>query len=362
MKVIFTVLIIVSLSSFMWAQTPPPLAPDFTITTSDGAQRNLYTDYLDKDKSVVLKLFFTTCPICIEMAPLMEPFYYEWGSGTGPMELISLSTQANDSNDDVSRYKAMLGHSFPGAGNDGGSLTAIQPYTNNTYGFFAGTPTFVVIAPDKVVTYNPKGSNFAATIDSIDQALRRTGITKPAVDFQLTGTITTPDSGMVKGIKVKVRDLAPDTIFTDSSGRFDFITAMVARDNYRLQFEKNDDHNNGVTTFDVVKVQQHVLGIAPLTSPYELLAADVDRSGVITVADILQLRRIVLHVDVKFAKSNSWIFINSNYIFNNPESPFFEVYTGEAASFLFKPIKKEVEPFSIIAIKVGDVNFSAKLN
>ncbi|MCD8542413.1 MAG: redoxin domain-containing protein [Gammaproteobacteria bacterium] len=302
MKGIFTILIICVVISLAMAQTSP-LAPDFTITTSDGMQRSLYADYLDKGKAVVLKLFFTTCPICIDMAPLMEPFYYEWGSGNGPVEFISLSTRANDSNDDVHRYKAMLGHSFPGAGNDGGGLAAIQPYINNTYGFFSGTPTFVVIAPNKTVTYNPKGSNFEATIDSIDQALRRTGIAKPAVAFNLSGTIATPDSGMVGGVKVKVRDLESDTVFTDSTGYFNFSSAIVARDNYRLQLEKNDNHDNGITTFDIVKVQRHVLGIEPLTSPYELLAADVDRSGAVTVADILQLRRIILHVDIKFAKA-----------------------------------------------------------
>lgn len=360
MKSIFTLLAIVGMLTVAIAQTTPPLAPDFTVTTSDGVQRSLYADYLDQGKAVVLQLFFTTCPICLEMAPLMEPFYYEWGSGSGPVEFISLSIRANDSNDDVKRYKAMVGHTFPGVGNDGGSLAATQPYTNGTYGFFAGSPTFVVIAPDRTVQYNPKGSGFVATIDSIELALQNTGIVKPAVDFNLSGVVLTSDSMGIENVQIKVRNEGPDSVFSDTLGKFTFTFPLVARNNYRLQFERNDDPANGVTTFDVVKVQRHVLGIEPFTSLYQLLAADVDRSGAVTVADVIQMRRVVLRVDAKFSKSNSWLFLNGNYTFNTPDNPFFEAFTGEAASFVFKPQKKQVEPFSVIAIKVGDVNFSAQ--
>ncbi len=360
MKSIFTILATFGMLTFAIAQTTPPLAPDFTVTTSDGVQRSLYADYLDQGKAVVLQLFFTTCPICVEMSPLLEPFYYEWGSGSGPVEFISLSIRANDSNDDVKRYKSMVGHSFPGVGNDGGSLTAIQPYTNGTYGFFASSPTFVVIAPDRSVQYNPKGSSFTSTIDSIEQALKNTGITKPAVDFELKGIVLSSDSMGVKNVQIKVRNEGPDSTFSDSTGQFNFTFPLVARNSYRLQIEKNDDPANGVTTFDVVKVQRHVLGIEPFTSHYQLLAADVDRSGAVTVADVIQMRRVVLRVDAKFSKSNAWLFLNGNYKFSATDNPFFEAFTGEAASFVFIPQKKQVEPFSVIAIKIGDVNFSAQ--
>ncbi|MFN7119633.1 MAG: hypothetical protein ACK4TA_22745 [Saprospiraceae bacterium] len=361
MKHIFTFLIVcIVLNAILAQSTPPPPAPDFTITTSDGVQRRLYADYLDQGKAVVLKLFFTTCPVCLEMDPLLEPFYYEWGSGTGPVEFISLSIRANDSNDDVRRYKNMIGQLYPGAGSDGGSLTASQPYTNGTYGFFSGSPTFVVIAPDRTVKYNPRGENYTATIDSIEQALISLGVIKPAVDFHLKGSIISADSSGIPQVRIRVRNIGPDSILTDSAGNFSFTMPLVADNTYRLQLERDDDPANGVTTFDVVKVQRHVLGIEPFTSPYQLLAADVDRSGAVTVADVIQMRRVVLRIDPKFSKSNAWLFLNGNYTLNDIENPFFEVFTGEAATFVFKPTKKEVEPFSVIAIKVGDVNFSAR--
>src|SRR5688572_4123188 len=40
------------------------LAPDFTVTDSHGESHQLYADYLDQGKTVLLEIFFTTCPPC----------------------------------------------------------------------------------------------------------------------------------------------------------------------------------------------------------------------------------------------------------------------------------------------------------
>jgi hypothetical protein len=294
------------------------------------------------------------------MAPFLETFYYEWGSGQGSAEFISLSVRANDSNADVERYKARVNGTFPGAGNDGGGLAATQPYTNGTYGVFLGSPTFVVIAPDRTVTYNPKGSSFAATIDSLERALRSTGVAKPAVFFTLTGKVQNPDSIGIRKVHLKVRNADPDSTYSDSTGAFEWTTKLVARDRYRLQLERNDDHANGLSSFDIIRIQRHLLGVEPFTNPYELLAADVDRSGAVSLIDILQIRRLLLRIDTELSKNKSWLLLNGDYQFNDPTNPFFEAYTGEAASFGFRSVDKTVAPFSIIAIKIGDVNFSAR--
>ena len=90
-------------------------APDFTITDSDGVVHELYKDHLDKGQTVVIKLFFTTCPPCIQLAPWMEEKYQLWGAGQYDVEFIELSTQNFDSNADVANYKIQHGITFPGA-------------------------------------------------------------------------------------------------------------------------------------------------------------------------------------------------------------------------------------------------------
>ena len=39
------------------------------------------------------RLFFTYCPPCNAIAPLVEPLYYTLGGGNGDVEFISLSTK-----------------------------------------------------------------------------------------------------------------------------------------------------------------------------------------------------------------------------------------------------------------------------
>jgi thiol-disulfide isomerase/thioredoxin len=62
-------------SLFSFAQ---PLAPDFTVTDSHGNVHHLYADYLNQGKTVMIEVFFTTCPPCNSIAPYLEPLYQEW--------------------------------------------------------------------------------------------------------------------------------------------------------------------------------------------------------------------------------------------------------------------------------------------
>ena len=105
-------------------------APDFTVTDSDGVVHRLYEDHLDQGRTVVLKLFFTSCPPCIQLAPWMEEKYQQWGAGQYDVEFIELSTQNFDSNADVAAYKVEHGITFPGVGADGGALEAGAIYRN----------------------------------------------------------------------------------------------------------------------------------------------------------------------------------------------------------------------------------------
>src|SRR5688572_21548352 len=71
-------------------------APDFTVTDVDGQVHHLYADYLNQGKSVMIKIMFTTCPPCNSIAPLMEPFYQEWGAGEYDVEFFEMTDKSFD--------------------------------------------------------------------------------------------------------------------------------------------------------------------------------------------------------------------------------------------------------------------------
>jgi thiol-disulfide isomerase/thioredoxin len=154
-------------------------APDFTVTDSHGQVHHLYADYLNQGKTVVIEVFFTTCPPCNSMAPLVEPLYQEWGGGDYDVEFFLMSDKNFDTDALVNAYQAQYNETFVGVGKDGGSLTAVTPYKNGTYGQWFGTPCFVVIAPNGTVNYGVSGSGNQGTINAVDAAITATGAEKP---------------------------------------------------------------------------------------------------------------------------------------------------------------------------------------
>jgi hypothetical protein len=115
---------------------------------------------------------------------------------------------------------------------------------------------------------------------------------------------------------------------------------------------------NGVSTFDLVLISKHILGVQPLNTPYKLIAADVNNSKSVTTLDLIQLRKLILNIDASFANNTSWRFVDASYTFPNASNPW-------AASF---PEVKNVNDLvgsmsaNFVAIKVGDVNGNAIAN
>lgn len=339
----------------LWGQPP---APDFTVTDSQGETHHLYADYLTQGKTVVIKLFFTYCPPCNAMAPLMEPFYQSWGGGTGDVELISLSTKADDLSDDVAMYEATYGHTFPGVGADGGSLNASLPYRNGTYGTFFGTPTFIVIAPDGSVNYDVRGLNYQATLDSLDVAIAATGASLPPVSYAASGAVAMNSGVNIPGVAITLDGMASPLDVTDAQGHFDISALLTPGEQHYLTASRDSNYRNGVTTHDLLLISRHILGVAQFTSPYEILASDANRDLKVTTLDLIFLRRLILGIDLELpAQQQSWFFVNPSYQFQDPEHPFSELYNGDAGKIPFST--DEPGPLNFTAIKVGDPNNSA---
>jgi len=350
---ILTILTICCLISSTIAQP----APDFTITASNGQTYSLYADFLDQGKTVMIEIFFVICPPCISHAPHLETLYQEWGAGQNDVEFLGLSDKTWDSNADVAAYEQMHGLSFHGAGMDGGALTALQPYLNGTYGPYFGTPTFVIIAPDGTVNYDVSVGGVQANIMAIDAALAATGAQKPGaqVNHSLEGTVGVPQGGAaVSGVRISLND-ASTPFTTNANGTFTF-TEIAAGSNVEVTPSKNYNHSNGLTTFDIIQVSRHILGISPLPSPYHMLAADVNNSGSITTFDLLFIRKMILQIDTAFSLVPSWRFVPTDFTFTNPANPFLDNIPG---SITINNLNQNETNLDFHAIKMGDANFSA---
>jgi hypothetical protein len=142
---------------------------------------------------------------------------------------------------------------------------------------------------------------------------------------------------------------------TNHAGDFKFSYFPSGAD-YLVTPLKDNDPLNGVSTFDLVLINKHILGLAPLLSPYKMIAADANNSRSITTFDIIELRKLILGGATDFSDNTSWRFVDKNYLFPNPANPFQEIFPEilHIGSGQTGAVNQ-----NFVAVKVGDVNGNA---
>lgn len=177
------------------------------------------------------------------------------------------------------------------------------------------------------------------------------------VPISLGGTLNTASGLAAPDSEVSLSgSMSPLT--WSSNGQYLFDNIESGGD-YTVTPFNNNNPLQGVTTYDLVLLSRHILGIQPITNPYLLIAADANGSGSITTADILEIRKVILQMQPGFSQVNSWRFIPQSYVFPNPANPFQPAfpevlnYNNLDADQLFA---------NFVAVKIGDVNASASGN
>ncbi|MCF8239119.1 MAG: T9SS type A sorting domain-containing protein [Saprospiraceae bacterium] len=145
---------------------------------------------------------------------------------------------------------------------------------------------------------------------------------------------------------------------SDEDGVFTFGPTQTCR-GYHLKATKEDTYKNGLSVADLILMRRHLTGSPLLASPYQLIAADVNANGDVSIADLLSMRKVLIGAETSFAATEPWAFVNNAYIFSVPTDPFAEV---EAASdLLVKPLE-DAHVFDVRGVKIGDLNGTVKLN
>jgi hypothetical protein len=142
-----------------------------------------------------------------------------------------------------------------------------------------------------------------------------------------------------------------NTSTTDVNGAFNLAVPLAG--NYIVKASKlvTDDKYEGVSTSDIARISRALLDIEPFISPYQRIAADVDKSGSVDGGDMLLIRNFILRKSTSLP-GGVWRFIDKNYVFRNPANPFGEDFPEVVNIANAKPS----EAVNFIAIKLGDAN------
>ncbi len=143
-------------------------------------------------------------------------------------------------------------------------------------------------------------------------------------------------------------------VLSDTSGVY--AKKLELGEDYSILPEKNNNHINGVTTFDAVILTRHILNVELLNSPYKIIAADINRSKTVTTFDIVEMRKLILNIYSNFPNNSAWRFVSADYVFPDPLNPFSEDFPE---LININNLSESILDLDFIGIKIGDLNNSA---
>ena len=158
----------------------------------------------------------------------------------------------------------------------------------------------------------------------------------------------------IDSVKMEVSIEPALELYTNEHGIYRFSTEQ-GKDFYKIEPIKDSNPLLGVTAFDLLLIQKHVLGLQPFDNPYKFLAADVDFSGTVSTFDIITIKKIILGKEATFPTGQTWVFTLGDFEFitYNPASENYPT-TWMTSS---PPLNNE--NINFIGIKLGDINDDA---
>ena len=174
----------------------------------------------------------------------------------------------------------------------------------------------------------------------------------------IEGTVTSIHNEAVSKVAVGLKSLSSvlNHSETDNSGQYAF-GSMPSGGKYNIIPFKDDNWSNGVSTLDLIQIQNHILGKSIINDGYNMIAADVNNDANISAIDLVHLRKIILGIDHQVKNNTSWRFVwNGDDIKSrlNLSSPIVEEYNLDALS-------KNMQ-IDWTGIKVGDLSGNAVAN
>ena len=148
---------------------------------------------------------------------------------------------------------------------------------------------------------------------------------QPSQFIPITGNVSPAlGSCTLEGVDVKIECstlimpnipnniIVTDNTVTDAAGNYQSSTnaSMILNNDYVITPSKDDGLLCGVSTLDLVLMSKFILGTQPINNWASLIAADVNKNGSISTADIVELRKMILGINTVFSNNTSWRFFD----------------------------------------------------
>lgn len=176
--------------------------------------------------------------------------------------------------------------------------------------------------------------------------------------FSIEGSVASPTGIPLQNVLITLNaplSEFPKQQLSDESGRFDF-DPLDGRIDYSLDLEIDDFITNGLSTADLVRIRNHILGIQVFDSQVDVLAADVNNDEALSASDLVLLQNVIIGLQETFPTNDIWRFITAEELRTTTLLPWPSINVFEYSN-LSTSIDED-----IVAYKIGDVNNSVSIN
>lgn len=176
----------------------------------------------------------------------------------------------------------------------------------------------------------------------------------PSVYF-LGGCVACPDGSPVSNLKGTLVSAFGTPLFSfdvPGSGCFDAGWSDGNPFFKEIRLEKNTNFLEGISTFDAVQLNLHLLGVKPFSNPYQYIAADINRDGQVDSTDLLELTKAITGVYTKWPANDFYRFLPADFQFTttNPASELFPESPFPVGLF------QDTLGLHFIAVQIGNLN------
>ncbi|MEY3050928.1 MAG: hypothetical protein RLY31_713 [Bacteroidota bacterium] len=178
-------------------------------------------------------------------------------------------------------------------------------------------------------------------------------------DPLVAGTTATESNTGVQGVSINFNSPSGFSANTTTDAAGSFNVAVPSAGDYTITPVLDLNPLNGVSTFDLVLISKHILGVQALDSPYKIIAADANKSNSVTTFDLVEIRKLILFINSDFPNNTSWRFVPKSFNFASNANPFSAQFP-EVINL--NDLTAESLANDFVAIKVGDVNGSAAVS
>lgn len=157
----------------------------------------------------------------------------------------------------------------------------------------------------------------------------------------------------ISQVQVRPTEHRSITVNGDQNGTYVFAEALAPEASYMVRGYEVMQEQATIDFNDAYALMSHLLGMEPFTSPYQYIAADIDKDQSITRRDFALLYNYIKY-GTPMTEANAWMMVDAHYPWTQPA----QALTYCPDEVVFQTTGGSVGGKDFVAVRLGDISNS----